>query len=567
MDNQSLKILRHSVAHILADAVKQLFPDVKLGIGPSIENGFYYDFDKKEPFTPDDLKRIEDKMREIINKDYKFKKLTKTKAEAKKILKNEPYKLDLLKDIEKPTFYQHGNFIDLCAGPHLKSTKDIKAFKLLKVSGAYWKGDSKNQQLQRIYGTAFEDKKQLKQYLHQLEEAEKRNHVKLGKSLHLFSIHPEGPGFIFWHPKGNIIYDEIVKFWKELHTKEDYKLIQTPLILSKELWEKSGHWEHYKENMYFTKIDKRDFAIKPMNCPGGILVYKENLHSYKEFPLKIGELGLVHRHEMSGVLNGLFRVRAFTQDDAHIYCEENQIEQEIINIINLTDDLYKPFNLKYELELSTMPKNHIGTKAMWNKAEKYLETALKKKKLKYKINKGDGAFYGPKIDIHLTDALGRKWQCGTIQLDFAMPEKFKLTYDGEDGKKHRPVMLHRTLLGSLERFIGILIEHYAGKFPLWLAPVQVKILTITDNNIEFAEQVYKELKQAGIRVELDTRQETMNKKVRETQLQKIPITITIGNKEQEKKTLALRTLDGKVKFGVKIKDFIEQIQKQIKNKE
>ena len=557
--------LRHSAAHLLASAVKELFPKVKLGIGPSIEHGFYYDFDIKTPFTEQDIEKIEKKMFEIVKKDFEFKKSKKTRKEAQKILKNEPYKLELLKDLpdNNITFYTHGNFTDLCLGPHIKSTGQLKAVKLLKFSGSYWKGDSQNKQLQRIYGVAFPSTKELRQYLKQLEEAEKRNHVKLGKQLDLFSIHPEGPGFTFWHPKGVIIYNEIIKYWEEEHKKVNYLQVKTPIILSKELWLKSGHWDHYKESMYFTKIDKRDFAIKPMNCPGGILIYKEKLHSYKEFPLRIAELGLVHRHELSGVLNGLFRVRVFTQDDAHIYCEENQIEQEVLNILELTERIYKKFNFKFHIELSTMPEKHIGQEKTWQKAEKHLENALKKKKVDYRINPGDGAFYGPKIDFHLEDALGRTWQCGTIQLDFSMPEKFNLTYDAENGKKQRPVMLHRTILGSMERFIGMLIEHYAGNFPLWLSPVQVRIVTVTDRNNKFAQQIYKKLTEKDIRVELDDRSESIGKKVREAQLMKIPLVITIGDKEQQKKTLAVRTVDGKVKFGVKIETFIKDIVKKI----
>ncbi len=561
-----LETLRHSCSHVLAQSVKRLFPKVKLGIGPAIENGFYYDFDKKEPFTPEDLKKIEKEMKKIIKENYSFKKLKVSKAKAKIMLKNEPYKLELLKDLKEPCFYESGEFVDLCKGPHVKSTGEIKIFKLLKVAGAYWKGDSKNKQLQRIYGTAFETKKELNEYLNMLEEAEKRDHRKLGKQLDLFSFHEEAPGFVFWHSKGMIVINELLKYLRGELNKDGYVEVNTPIILSKKLWEQSGHWEHYKEHMYFTKIDKRDFVIKPMNCPGNILIYKEKLHSYKEFPLRIGEFGLVHRHELSGVLAGLFRVRSFVQDDAHIYCTNEQIKDEVINMIKLTDRIYNTFGLKYHVELSTRPEKYIGTAKMWKTAERALEDALKKIKIDYKVNKGDGAFYGPKIDFHVKDCLGRTWQCGTIQLDFAMPEKFKLTYEGKDGRKHRPVMLHRTIIGSLERFMGILIEHYAGKFPLWLSPVQVVLVTVTDKCVKYAKIVEEELKDKNIRVELDSRSESIGRKVRDAQLKKINFIITIGEKEVKNKTLAVRE-DNKIKFGVKIDNFISELLNGISKKE
>ncbi|MBT6995444.1 threonine--tRNA ligase [Candidatus Woesearchaeota archaeon] len=564
---KNLEALRHSASHLLAQAVLELFPKTKLGIGPSIENGFYYDFDMQEEFSEKDLERIEQKMKELAKKDLKIVGEPKTKEEAKKILKNQPYKLELLKELKaKPTFYTQGDFTDLCAGPHVESTKKIKYFKLLKIAGAYWKGDSKNKMLQRIYGTVFYEKKDLKDYLFMLEEAKKRDHKKLGEKLDLFSFHEEGPGFPFFHPKGMVLYNELVDFWKEIHKKHGYQEIKTPIILNKELWLKSGHWDNYKENMYFTKIDNKDYSVKPMNCPGGILVYKNKLHSYKEFPLKLAELGLVHRHELSGVLNGLFRVRNFTQDDAHIYCTEKQLEDEIKKVINLSDEIYKTFGLTYELELSTKPKKSIGSQTMWDNAENSLKNALENLKLDYQLNPGDGAFYGPKIDFHIKDSLGRSWQCGTIQVDFSMPEKFDLEYDGKDNQKHRPVMVHRAILGSLERFMGIMIEHYAGKFPLWLAPVQVKIMNVNDDVLKYCNKIKEELEKNNIRVELDERNESISKKVRDAQNQKINYMITIGEKEVKAKKLAIRTRDGKVSFGVAPTKFIKDLIKEIEVK-
>jgi len=561
-----IKKIRHSCAHILAAAVKELYPKTKLGIGPAIEEGFYYDFDKKEPFTPEDLKKIEKKMKEIIKLNQEFKKTELTKEQATKELKDEPYKLELLKDIEKPTFYQNGNFKDLCAGPHLNNTKDIKAFKLLRVSGAYWKGDSKNKQLQRIYGTAFNTKEELKEYLYMIQEAEKRNHVKLGKKLDLFSIHEEGPGFIFWHNKGTIIKDELIKFWKEKH--KDYQIVSTPPILSKTLWEKSGHWENYRENMYFLNIDKQDFAIKPMNCPGGVLIFKNSLHSYRELPLKVAELGLVHRHELSGVLNGLLRVRAFTQDDAHIYCTDtNQMKEEIGKVVDLLIDIYKTFGFKdYEFEISTRPDKSIGTDKDWENAINTLKEVLKSKKLKFKIDEGSGVFYGPKIDVKIKDSLGRKWQCGTIQYDFNLPERFDITYESKEGKKKRPLMIHRVIYGSLERFMAILIEHYAGKFPLWLSPIQTTLITVKDDNIEYAEKLKEELEKNNIRTEIDKRSESIPKKVRDAQVKYIPLILIIGDKEQKTNKLAVRTLDGKVS-EIERKKFIETTLDKINKRE
>ncbi len=565
---KELSTLRHSAAHVLADAVKQLFPNVKLAIGPSIENGFYYDFDKKDGFSNDDLNNIEKKMQEIINKNYKFDKTFKTKKEAEKILKNESYKLEILKDLkeEKVSFYQDRDFIDLCKGPHVSSTGEIKAFKLLNTAGAYWRGIETNPMLQRIYGTAFYSKKDLDEFLKIREEAKKRDHRKLGKELELFNVDELAPGFPFIYPKGTIIINELINFLREEYKKRCYIEVKTPMILAKKLWEKSGHWDHYKNNMYFVKVDKNDFAVKPMNCPGSILIYQQKLHSYRELPIRMAEFGLVHRYEISGVLAGLFRVRAFTQDDAHIYCTEEQIKDEIINLIDFIDHVYKTFKFDYKVELSTRPENYIGDIKNWNLAEKALEDALKFKKINYKLNEGGGAFYGPKIDFHIKDCLGRTWQCATIQLDFSMPEKFDLKYEGKDGRKHTPVMIHRAIYGSIERFLAILIEHFGGKFPLWLTPVQVKILTVSDRNINFAKQLQKDLINNDFRASLDDRSETISKKVRDAQVEYINYIITIGDKEVKDKTLAIRTLDGKVKFDVKPDKFIQDLIKEIKDK-
>ncbi|MFH1592625.1 MAG: threonine--tRNA ligase [Candidatus Woesearchaeota archaeon] len=561
--------LRHSAAHVLAAAVKRLFPNVKLAIGPAIEEGFYYDFENKKPFIPEDLEKIEKEMKKIIKENLLFKRIKKTRKEAENILRDEPYKLELLKDIPDDNifFYSNGDFIDLCAGPHVKTTKDVKAVKLLKIAGAYWKGDSKNKQLQRIYGIAFPSKKELDDFLKNIKEAEKRDHRKIGKQMELFSIHGEAPGMAFFHGNGNFIWDKLSEFMIFEMEKLGYEMNRTPIILNKELWLKSGHWDHYKENMYFTKIEGADYAVKPMNCPGNILIFKNRLHSYRELPIKAGEFGIVHRHELSGVLSGLFRVRAFTQDDAHIFCTEEQVKDQIIELINLTDKVYSVFGFDYDVELSTMPTEAMGTLKMWKTAEKALSEALKTRKIKFTINEGEGAFYGPKIDFHVKDALGRSWQCGTIQLDFSMPEKFDLTYENIDGRKHRPVMIHRTIYGSFERFIGILIEHYAGKFPLWLSPVQIKILTLTDKNKKYGKEVYEKFKKEGLRVVLDDRSESMGRKVRDAQLSNFNYIITVGDKEQKNKTLAVRTLDGKVKFGVKINSFLKKVLDEIDRKE
>jgi len=562
------EILRHSASHIMASAVKKVFPDVKLGIGPAIEDGFYYDFDKKEPFTPEDLKKIEKEMNKEISQKIPFERKEVSKEEAKKLFKDNSYKLELIEEKQgKISIYKHGEFIDLCKGPHVPNTGFVKAFKLMKTAGAYWKGDAKNPQLQRIYGVAFSSDKELKKYLTLLQEAEKRDHRKIGQRLELFSIHTEAPGMPFFHDKGNFIFEKMKEFMTEKMRALNYELNRTPIILNKALWLQSGHWDHYRENMYFTKIDKADFAVKPMNCPGNLLIYKSRSHSYRELPIKAGEFGLVHRHELAGVLSGLFRVRVFTQDDAHVFCTEEQLKKQIIELIELVDDIYKTFGFTYEVELSTRPEKAMGSKEVWDKAEKYLAEAMKAKKMKFKINPGDGAFYGPKLDYHIKDALGRSWQCGTIQLDFSMPEKFDLTYEGQDGRKHRPVMLHRAIYGSLERFMGILIEHFAGRFPLWIAPVQARIITVADRFNKYAETVEKELKDAGIRVDFDKRTESVSKKVRDAQMQEIPIIINIGEKEETAKTVAVRTLDGKVHFKVKTDSLIKKILKNVEGKE
>ena len=560
--------LRHSTSHILAQAVKKLFPNAKLGMGPPIEDGFYYDFDVKKPFTPENLRKIEQEMNNLIRQNLEFKKKEISKAKAKTLFKNEPYKLELIDGLEgsKATTYTQGDFTDLCKGPHVKNSKVLKAFKLTKIAGAYWKGDSKNKMLQRIYGIVFHDKDKLKKYLTQLEEAEKRDHRKLGQQLDLFSVHDEAPGMPFFHDKGTFIFNTLIDFMRNEMKKRCYEENKTPMLLNKQLWLKSGHWDHYKENMYFTKIDQTDYAIKPMNCPGNLLIYKTKVHSYKELPLKVGEFGLVYRHELSGVLAGLFRIRAFTQDDAHVFCEENQLKDSVIELIELCDYTYKTFGFTYEVELSTRPEKAMGSKEVWDKAEKVLKQALNAKKIKYKLNKGEGAFYGPKIDFHLKDCIGRKWQCGTIQVDFSMPEKFNLTYEGKDGRPHTPVMIHRAIYGSIERFLGILIEHYAGKFPLWLSPVQVKILTVADRFNNYADKVCKQMKQSGLRVDVDKRAESISKKVREAQLAKINYILVVGEKEIKNNTVTIRTRDNVVRGAQKINTFIKKLLEEVKKK-
>jgi threonyl-tRNA synthetase len=569
-------ILRHTASHILAQAVKNLFPNVKLAIGPAIENGFYYDFDADFSFTPDVLVKIEKEMKKIVKQNYKLEKFELPRDEAIKFMedKNEDYKVELIKDLpegEIISFYKQGEFVDLCAGPHVPSTKEVKAFSLLSIAGAYWRGNENNKMLQRIYGTAFTSKEELDQHLYLLEEAKKRDHRKLGRELGLFDIKEEGPGFPFFYPKGMVLRNLLEDYWREEHTKAGYGEIKTPIILNEQLWHQSGHWDHYKDNMYFTKIDEEDYAIKPMNCPGAILAYKSNLHSYKEFPLKLGELGLVHRHEASGALHGLMRVRCFTQDDAHIFMTKEQIKQEILEVIKLIDKFYSLFGFEYFVELSTKPEDSMGSEEDWEDATNGLKEALDAGGLKYHVNEGDGAFYGPKIDFHLKDCLGRTWQCGTIQLDFQMPERFELSYIGADGEKHRPVMAHRVIFGSIERFIGILTEHYAGGFPTWLAPVQVKILNITDKQKEYAEEVYFALREKGIRVELDVRNEKVGYKIREAQLNKIPYMLVLGDKEMGNNTLAVRSRKegdvGEVAFDTFVQMILEEVRTKKNNLE
>jgi len=564
------EIYHHSSSHIMAQAVQELFPEAKFAIGPAINDGFYYDFDIDRSFTPEDMILIEKKMKEIIERDLPFKRIEVNKEEANQIFKNkkEKYKLELLEDIQDDivTLYQQGDFIDLCRGPHVSSTGKIKAFKLLSIAGAYWRGNEKNKMLQRIYGISFDEKSELDNYLRLVEEAKKRDHRKLGKELELFSMHDEGVGFAFFHPKGMVLRNILEDYWKEEHQKAGYSEVKTPIILNKSLWMKSGHWDHYKENMYFTKIDEEDYAIKPMNCPGGILIYKYTLHSYRDLPLRMGELGLVHRHELSGVLHGLFRVRCFTQDDAHIFMTPEQIRDEIKGVIDLTDRIYKTFGFSYHVELSTKPEDAMGSDEIWEKAIGSLEEALIEKKIEYIVNEGEGAFYGPKIDFHLKDCIGRSWQCGTIQLDFIMPEKFDLFYINKEGDKERPVMLHRTILGSIERFIGILIENYAGAFPFWLAPVQVKLLPIADRHFEYGKNIMKVLNKHNIRVELDEVNDKIGAKIRKAELEKIPYMLVFGDKELEEGLVSVRKR-GKGDLGrMRIDKFIKDVLKEIKDK-
>ncbi|MFZ7132988.1 MAG: threonine--tRNA ligase [Eubacteriales bacterium] len=561
----------HTSTHIMAQAVKRLFPAAKLAIGPAIENGFYYDFDIDHPFTPDDLMEIENEMKKIIKEKHEIWRFTLSRGEALQKMQDtsEDYKVELIENLPSDaiiSFYNQGDFTDLCAGPHLMTTGVIKAFKLMSIAGAYWKGDEKNKMLQRIYGISFPKKVQLEEYITKLEEAKKRDHRKLGKELDLYSMQEEGPGFPFFHPKGMVLRNELENFWRQEHSKRGYKEIKTPIILESELWKRSGHWDNYKDNMYFTTIDNKEFAVKPMNCPGGILVYKSTMHSYRDFPLRMGELGLVHRHELSGALHGLMRVRNFTQDDAHIYITPEQMKDEIINVIRLTDYIYSIFGFKYNMELSTKPEKAIGSDEQWNKATEVLKSALEELKLDYKINPGDGAFYGPKIDFHLEDCLGRTWQCGTIQLDFQMPERFDLTYIGPDGEKHRPVMVHRTVLGSIERFIGILTEHFAGAFPLWLSPEQMAILPIAPAHHDYCNAVKKIFEEKNVRVHVDYRDEKIGYKIREAQLQKIPYMLVIGDKEVEGKSVAVRSRKNGDEGTVSIETICSRVVQEINSK-
>ncbi|GAB6086838.1 threonine--tRNA ligase [Alkaliphilus crotonatoxidans] len=562
----------HTTSHILAQAVKRLYPNTKLAIGPAIDNGYYYDFDSDHKFTPEDLEKIEAEMQRIAKEKLEISRFELPRNEAIELMEkqNEDYKVELIQDLpedEVISFYRQGEFTDLCAGPHLLSTDKVKAIKLLSVAGAYWRGNEKNKMLQRIYGISFEKKKDLEEYLHRLEEAKKRDHRKIGKELDLFSLQEEGPGFPFFHPKGMVLRNQLEDFWRKEHIKRGYDEIKTPIILNEQLWRQSGHWAHYQENMYFTDIDDERYAVKPMNCPGAILTYKRKMYSYRDFPLRMGELGLVHRHELSGALHGLMRVRCFTQDDAHLFMLPEQIKEEIIGVIDFVDYVYTLFGFKYHVELSTRPEDSMGTDEEWDLAISSLKEALEAKGLPYKINEGDGAFYGPKIDFHLEDCIGRTWQCGTIQLDFQMPQRFDLTYVGADGEKHRPIMIHRVLYGSIERFIGILIEHYAGKFPTWLAPVQAKILPITDKHMAYAEKLRDNMKEKGIRVELDSRNEKIGYKIREAQLQRVPYMLVLGDKEIEADSVAVRSRDQGEMGVMASAQFIENIIKEIENKQ
>ncbi|HRS21379.1 MAG TPA: threonine--tRNA ligase [Clostridia bacterium] len=570
-DDDGKWALRHTGSHILAQAVKRLYPDAKLAIGPAIETGFYYDIDSDEPFSEEDLAAIEKEMEKIVKEDLRLERFELPRSEALDMMgrMGESYKVELINDLPEDaviSFYKQGEFVDLCAGPHAPSTGKVKAFKLLSVAGAYWRGNEKNKMLQRIYGTAYTKKSELEEYLNMLEEAKRRDHRKLGKELDLFSLHEEGPGFPFFHPKGMIIRNELENFWRDIHRKHGYKEIKTPVILNEDLWHQSGHWDHYKDNMYFTTIDEKTYAVKPMNCPGGILIYKNAMYSYRDLPLRMGELGLVHRHELSGALHGLMRVRNFTQDDAHLYLTPEQIKEEVLGVISLTDYIYKLFGFSYRVELSTRPENSMGSDEDWENATEALRNALEASSLPYKINEGDGAFYGPKIDFHLEDCIGRTWQCGTIQLDFQMPEKFNLTYVGADGEKHRPVMIHRTIFGSIERFIGILIENYAGAFPVWLAPVQVIILPVSEKQKEYAEKLNKRLEDLNIRAEADLRSEKVGYKIREAQMQKIPYMLVVGDKEMESGSVSVRDRKEGDIGVMKFEDFLSKIQDEIKNK-
>ncbi len=536
----------HTTAHIMAQAVKRLFPGVKCAIGPALENGFYYDFDTPQPFTPENLSAIEKEMEKIIRENISIERFTLERAEAIAYMQElgETYKVQLIEELPEDatiSFYRQGDYTDLCVGPHLMSTGRVRAYKITQVAGAYWKGDQANQQLQRVYGISFTDKKDMDQYFARIEEAKKRDHRKIGKELGLFMITDEGPGFPFFLPKGTVLKNTLIEYWREIHKRYGYVEVSTPMILNRQLWERSGHWGHYKQNMYTTVIDEQDFAIKPMNCPGGMLVYKSEPHSYKELPLRVGELGLVHRHELSGALNGLFRVRCFTQDDAHIFMSWDQMRDEIKRVVTLFDEVYSTFGLPYTIELSTMPEDHMGDEKDWQFAEETLKAAITDMGKAYHINEGDGAFYGPKLDFHLEDSMGRTWQCGTIQLDMQLPERFELEYTGADGEKHRPVMIHRVVFGSIERFIGVITEHFAGAYPTWLAPVQVKVITIAEKHKEYAQSVVDKLTAAGIRVELDDRNEKVGYKIREAQLGKIPYMFIVGDKEAEDGTVAVRS--------------------------
>ena len=565
--SEGLEVVRHSTAHLMAQAIQRLYPGARFGIGPAIKDGFYYDISFPNPISDEDLSAIEKEMAKIASEKLSVSRRDLTKTEAIALFENahEPFKVELISSIDAPTvsIYGQGEFFDLCRGPHVANTSALKHFKLLSIAGAYWRGDEKNVMLTRIYGTAFATKDALMKHLKRLEEAKLRDHRKIGKELDLFSIHPEGPGFPFFHPKGMVVMNQLVEFWRKEHVSRGYHEIKTPLILDRALWLKSGHWDHYRDNMYFTEIDENPYAIKPMNCPGGILVYKTAKRSYRELPLRLAELGTVHRHERSGVLHGLMRVRSFTQDDAHLYCTPEQIKEEIIGIMDLTRFIYSDvFGFNYKVELSTRPNDFMGDPAMWDLAELRLKEALEETGTPYSLNPGDGAFYGPKIDFHLEDCIGRTWQCGTIQLDFQMPEKFDITYIGPDGAEHRPVMLHRTVLGSLERFMGILIEHYAGAFPYWLSPVQVRLIQVSEDFTDYVQEVEMSLRKWGVRVDKDVRDEKLGKKIRDAQLQKIPFMLVIGAKEKEEHTLAVRDRTQGDRGGMTLDAFKEMLEKQ-----
>lgn len=571
-DEDGKRAFNHTASHIMAQAVKRLYPDVKLTIGPAIHDGFYYDFDVETPFSPEDLEKIEAEMKKIVKEGFVLEKFELSPDEAIKLMeeKNEPYKVELIKEHadkgENISFYKQGEFTELCAGPHLADVKPVKAFKLTNCTGAYWRGDAKNKMLCRVYGTAFPKASMLEEHMAMLEEAKKRDHRKIGKELELFTIMEEGPGFPFFLPKGMALKNTLIDYWREIHREAGYYEIQTPMILNRALWERSGHWDHYKQNMYTTVIDDEDYAIKPMNCPGGILVYKTKMHSYKDLPLRMGELGLVHRHELSGALHGLMRVRCFTQDDAHIFMTREQIKEEIKGVVKLIDKVYNTFGFEYHIELSTKPEDSMGSEEDWEIATDALRDAVTELGYDFEVNEGDGAFYGPKLDFHLTDCLGRTWQCGTIQLDFQLPERFELEYVGADGAKHRPIMIHRVVFGSIERFIGILTEHFAGAFPTWLAPVQVKLLPIADRHLDYLNAIKDRLEKCGIRCEIDDRSEKIGFKIRSAQLEKVPYMLVAGDKDIENSTVSVRSRKDGEQGACSVDEFIQKIEKEIETK-
>lgn len=571
-EDEDIKLrYRHTTSHIMAQAVKNIWPDAKLAIGPAIDNGFYYDIDMEHKLSDQDLLKIQKEMKKVIQANYKLERFELPREEAIKYMadRDEDYKVELIQDLPEDaviSFYKQGEFVDLCAGPHMESTGQIKAVKLMSVAGAYWRGDEHNKMLQRIYGTCFPSQEELDEYINRLEEAKKRDHRKIGKEMDLFMLTEEGPGFPFFMPKGMIIRNELENFWRQEHRKRGYQEIKTPLILNEELWRTSGHWDHYKDNMYFTKIDEQDYAIKPMNCPGSMLAYKRKMWSYRDLPLRIGELGQVHRHELSGALHGLMRVRTFTQDDAHIFMLPEQIKDEIVGVAKFIDDVYSMFGFKYHIELSTRPEDSMGTDEEWNLAEDALREAMEEVGVPYVVNEGDGAFYGPKLDFHLEDSLGRTWQCGTIQLDMQMPQRFDLTYVGSDNEKHRPIMIHRVIFGSIERFIGILTEHFAGKFPLWLAPVQVKLLTVAETFGDYAKEVAAKCEEAGLRVELDIRNEKIGYKLREARNERVSYICVIGEREAEANSVSVRSTKVGELGAMSVDEFIEKLVEEVKTK-